>query len=209
MSDLSIATYAKTGEAHIRVTAKANNIETAKKMVEPIIQTLKDRFKENIYSTNEYEELEDVVVKELINKKLQLVTVESCTGGLLAGRLINVSGVSEVLKQGFITYSNESKTKLVNVKESTLYKYSAVSEEVVIEMAKGGIVATDADICIAITGIAGPSTEDEKPVGLVYIGCSYKNNIIVKEYNFNGNRQKVRDQAVTKALDLLRRCLSI
>jgi len=205
----TIATYAKTGEAHIRVTAKAKNMETAKKMVEPIVQTLKDRFKENIYSTNEYEELEDVVVKELINKKLQLVTVESCTGGLLAGRLINVSGVSEVLKQGFITYSNESKTKLVNVKESTLYKYSAVSEEVVIEMAKGGIVATDADICIAITGIAGPSTEDEKPVGLVYIGCSYKNNIIVKEYNFNGNRQKVRDQAVTKALDLLRRCLSI
>ena len=205
----TIATYAKTGEAHIRVTAKAKNMETAKKMVEPIVQTLKDRFKENIYSTNEYEELEDVVVKELINKKLQLVTVESCTGGLLAGRLINVSGVSEVLKQGFITYSNESKTKLVNVKESTLYKYSAVSEEVVIEMAKGGIVATDADICIAITGIAGPSTEDEKPVGLVYIGCSYKDNVIVKEYNFNGNRQKVRDQAVTKALDLLRRCLSI
>jgi len=205
----TIATYAKTGEAHIRVTAKAKNIETAKKMVEPIIQTLKDRFKENIYSTNEYEELEDVVVKELINKKLQLVTVESCTGGLLAGRLINVSGVSEVLKQGFITYSNESKMKLVNVKKSTIDKYSAVSEEVVIEMAKGGIIAADVDICVAITGIAGPSTEDEKPVGLVYIGCFYKDNVIVKEYNFNGNRQKVRDQAVTKALDLLRRCLSI
>ena len=204
----TIATYAKTGEAHIRVTAKAKNLETAKKMVDPIVETLKDRFQENIYSTNEAEELEDVVVKALINKKLKLVTVESCTGGLLAGRLINVSGISEVLKQGFVTYSNESKMKLVHVKASTLEKYSAVSKEVVVEMAKGGITAGDADICVAITGIAGPNTENGKPVGLVYIGCCYKDNVIAKEYNFNGNRQKVRDQAVTKALDLLRRCLN-
>jgi len=203
----TIATYAKTSEAHIRVTAKAENIAVAKKMIDPIVETLKDRFQENIYSTNESEELEDVVVNELICKNLQLVTVESCTGGLLAGRLINVSGVSDVLKQGFITYSNESKMKLVHVKQATLEKYGAVSEEVVIEMAKGGIVAADADISIAITGIAGPNTEDDKPVGLVYIGCCYKGNVVVKEYYFNGNRQKVRDQAVTKALDLLRRCM--
>jgi len=203
----TIATYAKTGEAHIRITAKAKNLESAKKMVDPIVDTLKDRFKDNIYSTNENEELEDVVVKALINKNLQVVTVESCTGGLLAGRLINVSGVSQVLKQGFITYSNESKMKLVNVNESTLKQFGAVSKEVAIEMAKGGIIEADADIGIAITGIAGPNTEEDKPVGLVYIACCYKDNVVVKEYNFNGNRQKVRDQSVTKALDLLRRCL--
>ncbi|SEW19918.1 competence/damage-inducible protein A [[Clostridium] fimetarium] len=203
----TIATYAKTGEAHIRITAKAKNLGSAKKMVEPIVETLKDRFKDNIYSTNENEELEDVVVKELINKKLQVVTVESCTGGLLAGRLINVSGVSQVLKQGFITYANESKMKLVNVNESTLKQFGAVSKEVAIEMAKGGIIEADADIGIAITGIAGPNAEEDKPVGLVYIACCYKDNVVVKEYNFNGNRQKVRDQSVTKALDLLRRCL--
>ena len=203
----TIATYAKTGEAHIRITAKAKNLESAKKMVDPIVDTLKDRFKDNIYSTNENEELEDVVVKALINKNLQVVTVESCTGGLLAGRLINVSGVSQVLKQGFITYSNESKMKLVNVNESTLKQFGAVSKEVAIEMAKGGIIEADADIGIAITGIAGPNTEENKPVGLVYIACCYKDNVVVKEYNFNGNRQKVRDQSVTKALDLLRRCL--
>ena len=204
----TIATYAKTGEAHIRVTSKAKNLEIAKKMVEPIVEILKDRFKENIYSTNESEELEDVVVKSLIDKKLQIVTVESCTGGLLAGRLINVSGVSEVLKQGFITYSNESKMKLVNVKELTLEEYGAVSKETAIEMAKGGIALANAAVGISITGVAGPNTEEDKPVGLVYIGCCYKDNIIVKEYNFNGNRQKIRDQAVTKALDLIRRCLN-
>lgn len=203
----TIATYAKTGETQIRVTAKAENLETAKKMVEPMVETLKDRFKENVYSVDETEELEDVVIKSLISKKLQLITVESCTGGLLAGRLINVSGASEVFKQGFITYSNESKMKLVHVNEATLDKFSAVSEEVAIEMAKGGIVAAEADVCVSITGIAGPNTEDDKPVGLVYIGCCYKDNVVVKEYNFNGNRQKVREQAVTKALDLLRRCL--
>jgi len=204
----TIATYAKTGEAHIRVTAKAKNLESAKKMVEPIVDILKDRFQDNIYSTNEAEELEDVVVKLLIRKKLQIVTVESCTGGLLAGRLINVSGVSEVLKQGFITYSNESKMRLVNVKESTLEKYGAVSKETAIEMAKGGIALANAAVGISITGVAGPNTEEDKPVGLVYIGCCYKDNIIVKEYNFNGNRQKIRDQAVTKALDMIRRCLN-
>lgn len=203
----TIATYAKTGETQIRVTAKAENLETAKKMVEPMVETLKGRFNENVYSIDETEELEDVVIKALSSKNLQLITVESCTGGLLAGRLINVSGASEVLKQGFITYSNESKMKLVNVNEATLAKYSAVSEEVAIEMAKGGILAAEADVCVSITGIAGPNTEDDKPVGLVYIGCCYKDKVVVKEYNFNGNRQKVREQAVTKALDLLRRCL--
>lgn len=203
----TIATYAKTGETQIRVTAKTENLESAKKLVEPMVETLKERFKENVYSLDENEELEDVVIKTLSSKKLQLITVESCTGGLLAGRLINVSGASEVLKQGYITYSNESKMKLVNVNQATLDKYSAVSEEVAIEMAKGGIDVTEADICVSITGIAGPNTEDEKPVGLVYIGCCYKDKVVVKEYNFNGNRQKVREQAVTKALDLLRRCL--
>ena len=203
-----IATYAKTGEVHLRVTAKAESLEVAKNLVKPVVLVLKTRFKDNVYTTDEEETLEDAVVKLLRKKDLQLITAESCTGGLLAGRIINVRGASDVLQQGFITYSNKSKRKILDVDKSTLKKYGAVSKETAKEMAKGGIFATDADVCVAITGIAGPDTEDDKPVGLVYISCYYNDKVVVKEYNFQGNRQKVREQAVTKALDLVRRCIS-
>lgn len=204
----TIATYAKTGEVHLRVTAKAETLEEAKSLVKPVVKNLKSRFKDAIYSTDEKETLEAAVVKQLRKKNLQLVTVESCTGGLLAGRIVNVNGASEVFSQGFVTYSNKSKRKLVDVDKSTLKKYGAVSKEVAKEMAKGGIFATDADVCVAITGVAGPETEDNKPVGLVYIGCYAHDKVTVKEYQFKGDRQKIREQAVIKALDLVRRCIS-
>lgn len=203
----TIATYAKTGEVSIRVTAKAKSLAEGEALVEPMVQTLLNRFGDYVYSTDQEEELEDVVVKELISKKLKVVTIESCTGGLLAGRLINASGVSEVFKQGFITYSNESKVHLANVNQSTIDAYGVVSKETAEEMAKGGALATSSDVGISITGVAGPKTEENKPIGLIYIGCYYNNRTVVKEFNFNGNRQKNREQAVIKALDLLRRCL--
>ncbi len=203
----TIATYAKTGEVHFRITAKANSVEEAKEFVRPVVKVLQTRFKDNVYTTDENETLEAVVVKMLKKKGLTLVTAESCTGGLLAGRIVNVSGASEVFPQGFVTYSNKAKRKELDVDKATLKKYGAVSKEVAKEMAKGGIFATDADACLAVTGVAGPGTEDDKPVGLVYIGCYLDGKVTVKEYHFKGERQKVREQAVTKALDLLRRCL--
>lgn len=155
-SNPTIATYAKTGEVHLRVTAKADDEETAKKLIKPMVKELKQRFGENVYSIKEEETLEAAVVSLLQKYDLSLTTAESCTGGLLAGRLVNVPGVSKVLKQGFITYSDKAKRKLLDVSKSTLKTYGAVSEETVKEMAKGGIFATDSDICLAITGIAGP-----------------------------------------------------
>lgn len=203
----TIATYAKTGEVHFRVTAKAQTLEAAKNYVRPVVKVLQTRFKENVYSTDEEETLEEVVVKLLRKKGLVLVTAESCTAGLLAARIVNVSGASEVFTQGFVTYSNKSKRRLLDVDKATLRKYGAVSAQTAKEMAKGGIFATDADACVSITGVAGPQTEDEKPVGLVYIGCFVGGKVVVKEYRFMGDRQKIRENAVTKALDLLRRCL--
>ena len=92
--------------------------------------------------------------------------------------------------------------------KATLKKYGAVSEQTAKEMAKGGVFATDADICIAITGIAGPDGgTPEKPVGLVYIACYLQDDVRVEEYRFKGNRAKIREQAVVKALDLLRRSI--
>ena len=141
----------------------------------------------------------------LAKKDLKLVTVESCTGGLLAGRIVNVSGASEVFSQGLVTYSNKSKRKVLNVDKAVLKKYGAVSKETAKEMAKGGILASDAEVGVSVTGVAGPYQSEDKPVGLVYIGCYYKDKVTVKEYMFRGNRQKIREQAVVKALDLVRR----
>ena len=136
-----------------------------------------------------------------------LVVCPAVTGGLLAGRLVNVPGASEVFREGVITYSNKAKRKLLDVNKSTLKKYGAVSEQTAREMAMGGVFATDADACVAVTGIAGPGAEGEKPVGLVYIACYMKDKVRVEKYQFKGNRSKIREQSVVKALDLLRRSI--
>lgn len=204
----TIAPYAKAGEVHLRVTAKAKTIEEAKGLVKPVVKELKKRFKENIYTTSEKETLEEVVVKLLQKNDLTMTTAESCTGGLVAARIVNVSGASNVFKEGFITYSNKAKRKYLDVSKTTLAKYGAVSEQTAKEMAIGAAISTDSDTAISITGIAGPEGgTEEKPVGLVYIGCFVNEKVTVKRFTFNGNRQKVRDYAVVNALDLLRRCL--
>lgn len=207
-SNPTIAPYAKSGEVHLRVTASAPSVEEAKKLVKPIVKELKDRFKQNVYTTDEAEALEDTVVKLLKKYDLSLATAESCTGGLFTGRIVNVAGASDVLKEGFITYSNKAKKKNLDVSKNTLKKHGAVSEQCAKEMAKGAAINTGSDVAVAITGIAGPDGgTDEKPVGLVYIACYANEKVTVKEFNFKGNRQKIREGAVIYALDLLRRCI--
>lgn len=203
-SNPTIATYAKAGEVHLRVTAKAKDAKEAKKLVKPVVKELKERFGKSVYTIDESVTLEDTVIKLLKEKELTLTTVESCTGGLIAARLTKVPGVSEVFKQGLITYSNRAKRKLLDVKKSTLKEYGAVSEKTAREMAKNGAFITGADVCISVTGIAGPEAVEDKPVGLVYIGCCYKNVVTVKEYHFNGERDRIREWATVHALILLR-----
>lgn len=204
----TIATYAKTGEVHLRVTAKAKNEDEAKKLLKPVVKEIKNRFGDYIYSTKENETLEMAVVKLLDKYELTVTTAESCTGGLLAGRIVNVPGASDVFREGFVTYSNKAKRKILDVGKGTLKKYGAVSEQTAKEMATGGVFATDADACVAVTGIAGPDGgTDEKPVGLVYIATYMKDRVSVEHYQFKGDRAKVREQSVVKALDLLRRSI--
>ena len=201
----TIATYAKIGEVHLRLTAKADNEAAARKLMKPVIRELKVRFGGHIYTTDEQTTLEEAVVQLLKEQQLSLTTVESCTGGLFTGRLVNVQGASEVLKQGFITYSNKAKRKLIGVKKLTLKEFGAVSEKTAKEMAKGAILTTGSDVAVAITGIAGPDGgTKEKPVGLVYIAVSVKGNLRVEKYHFTGNRAKIRESAVVAALTLLR-----
>ncbi len=207
-SNPTVAPYAKTGEVHLRVTAKAADTKAANKLIKPVVKQLKTRLAEYIYTTDENTTLEKAVVDLLVANNLTVSTVESCTGGMVAARLINVSGVSDVFKMGHITYSNKAKKKILGVKKRTLEKHTAVSAEVAKEMVKGVELVSKADVCISVTGLAGPEGGTEKkPVGLVYIGCSLKGKETVQEYHFNGNREKVRESATAAALVLMRKCI--
>ncbi len=202
----SIATYAKTGEVHIRVTAYAEDEARAEKLIKPVVWELKNRFGSNVYTTKEDVSLEAAVVELLKSGDLKLMTVESCTGGMVASRIVNVPGASEVFKCGLVTYSNKAKRKLAGVKKSTIVKYSAVSRETAYEMVKAPEVWPKADIVIGVTGYASPC-EDETKTGLVYISCNACGKITVKEFRFSGNRQKVRESATAQALILARQCI--
>ncbi|MCR5774276.1 MAG: competence/damage-inducible protein A [Lachnospiraceae bacterium] len=204
----TIATYAKTGEVHVRVTARGASEKEAHKLVKPVVKEIKKRFGSKIFTTDENVTLEASVMQLLNENKLTLATAESLTGGMFTSRLISVPGASEVIKFGFITYSNKSKRKYLGVKRSTIDKYGAVSEQCAKEMAKGCAAVTKADAAVALTGIAGPDGgTDEKPVGLTYIGVSVLGKIKVKKYLFSGEREKIRESAAAAALTLLRQCL--
>ena len=204
----TIATYAKTGEVHLRITASAATTEEADSMIKPVVKEIKKRLGDAVYSTKENESLEMAVVRLLKKNGLTVTTAESCTGGMLAARLVNVPGVSDVYREGYITYSNKAKRRLLDVNKSTLKKYGAVSEQTAREMAIGGVFANGADVCVATTGIAGPDGgSEEKPVGLVYISCYLKDKVTVERFQFKGNREKIREQTVVKALNLLRRSI--
>ncbi len=204
----TIAPYAKVGEVHLRITAKASVEKEAKKLIKPVVKELKNRFGMSVYTTDERVTLEQAVVDLLLANHLTVTTAESCTGGLLSARLTSVPGVSEVFKSGQVTYSNKAKHKLLGVKKPSLDKYGAVSENVAKEMAKGAAAASKADVAVAITGIAGPDGgSSAKPVGLVYIACNVCGKTKVKSYHFSGNRSKVRENSVVAALTLMRQCI--
>lgn len=207
-SNPTIAPYAKTGEVHLRVTAKADSDEEAKRLILPVAGELKKRFGRNVYTTDENVTLEACVVELLKENHLTLATAESCTGGLFAGRIVNVAGASDIFSEGVITYSNKVKQELIGVRSETLKEYGAVSAQTAGEMAVGVRKLSGAGAAVSITGIAGPGGgSDEKPVGLVYIGCSLNGQTKVKECRLRGNRQKIREYSVVYALDFLRNCI--
>lgn len=152
--------------------------------------------------------LEDVLVARLREKGHTLSCAESCTGGLLSGRIIDVAGVSDVYKAGFVTYANEAKEKHLGVTSEALCLYGAVSEQVAAQMVLGACKASGSSVSLATTGIAGPGGGTaEKPVGLVYIACCVDGDVTVERHVFDGNRRQVREAAVEAALLLLEKCL--
>ena len=148
--------------------------------------------------------IEEIVVEKLIEKKATVSTAESCTGGLVAATLVNVAGVSSAFCEGYITYSNDAKEKLLGVSKETLKKYGAVSSETAYEMAYGCAKAANSDYAVVTTGIAGPDGGTaEKPVGLVYIGCYADEKVYTIKCRFDGTRLQIRETAAKRALEFL------
>ncbi|KYO65748.1 competence/damage-inducible protein A [Thermovenabulum gondwanense] len=203
-SNPTIAPYAKMGEVTIRITAKAKNKEEAIQMIIPIEEEIKRRVGNYIYAFDD-QKIEDVVAKMLIEKGITIAIAESCTGGLISHKLTNVPGISKSLERAVVSYSNKSKIELLEVNPETIEKTGAVSEKTAEEMAMGIRINAKCDIGLSITGIAGPDGGTlEKPVGLVYIGYSDKNNTFSKKFLFKGKRQEIKERAANAALQLLR-----
>lgn len=155
--------------------------------------------------------LEEQVVKTLNEKGLVLATAESCTGGLIAKRITDVSGSSAVFNCGVVSYSNEIKESVLGVSHKTLETYGAVSEQTVREMVKGVLKVSGADIAVSVSGIAGPTSDNtKKPVGLIYLAVSDGENIRIKQLNNvfeenirENNRKSASDEALKMLLDMV------
>lgn len=198
-----VAPYAKVGSVHIRVTAKSDTVTEGQRMVDDMTETLMPYIEEYCYTIQD-KELEDVVVDALIDKSLTIATAESCTGGLLSSRLVQVSGVSEVFGNGFVTYANEAKEKWLGVEHDLLVEHGAVSEEVAKAMASGVCMKVGSDIGVGITGIAGPGGgTPDKPVGTVHIAVAFSGTLYHKKLGLSGNRQKIREYSAQQALVML------
>ena len=205
MENPTVAPYAKPMESYLRITAKAENEEAANRLIEPVAEEIKKRFKDAVYAEGDTS-MAEVAGKLLMEKNLKIAVAESLTGGLVSAALIENPGISSVFTEGITAYSNEAKVRLLGVKEETLKKYGAVSEECAMEMAKGAAERAGTDVGLSTTGIAGPDGgSDEKPVGTVYVGFFAQGRNFARKFTFSGTRDRIRERAVYSALNLLRK----
>lgn len=189
----------------LRIMTQNSDEKRAEEDIARIYKIIKERAGEYIFSDTE-QELENVLCEMLISKKLKLATAESCTGGKIADRLTNVSGSSQHFLNGLVTYSNASKTKLLDIPEELINSKGAVSSEVALLMAENVRKKSNADIGLASTGIAGPTGDTpEKPLGLIWIGYSSKYGSFAQEFRLKDNRIIFKERASQAALILLYR----
>ena len=203
----TIAPYVGEGDVVVRVTASAATGEQAGRLLAPTVEAIAGRLGACLYTT-EGESLEEVVGNLLLARNLKVSCAESCTGGLIAARLVNVPGISAVFERGYVVYANRAKQEELGVRTETLEQAGAVSAQTAREMAHGLVRKTGCDVAIAVTGIAGPDGGTaEKPVGLVHVCVLTPNGERSREIRLNGNRERIRTMTVLHALDLVRRSL--
>ncbi|HEY3251700.1 MAG TPA: competence/damage-inducible protein A [Ignavibacteria bacterium] len=205
--ELKLAFLPSNYEVRLRITISANTTRKANELINSAIKLIKQRAGNYIYSTDE-SPIEQAVGKLLKRKKLTIAIAESCTGGLVCSKLTNISGSADYLMNGIVSYSNESKKRLLGVKQQTLKTYGAVSERVAKEMADGIRKRSKTDIGISTTGIAGPTgATPGKPVGLVWIGYSDKDVTFAKDFIFTKDRLRNKEIMSKMALEIVRRKL--
>jgi nicotinamide-nucleotide amidase len=191
----------------LRISVKEKDEATANKKLQRVEEGIRRKAAKYIYGVED-EELEQVVGRMLTERKLTIAVAESCTGGLIADKITDVSGSSNYFERAIISYSNQSKIEGLKVPNELIETNGAVSSEVAKAMAEGVRQVAGTDIGISTTGIAGPTGgSDEKPVGLVWIGYSDKNETLAVKFNFGDNRRRVKERAAQAALELVRRRL--
>jgi len=202
----TVAPYAKTGEVHLRITARAPSPEEASTLIAPREAALRERLGDVVYGVDD-ETLESVVgMLTLMGRSIALA--ESCTGGLIAKRLTDVPDASRIFGLGLVTYSNEAKTKFLGVPEEMIARVGAVSPETARAMAVGARAAGNADLGLSVTGIAGPGGGSEaKPVGTVHIGLAWDGGVLSEHHHLLGSRADIAYRASQNALALVRRFL--
>ncbi len=152
--------------------------------------------------------IEEQVFELLKKHNITLSTAESATGGMIASMLVNVPGISEFFQEGYVTYSNEAKIKMIGVDRNVIDTFGVVSKETAENMAFSVAKTAETDAALSVTGVAGPDGgTKECPVGTVYIGCYYLGKIVVEHHVFNGNRMEIRKAAAKRALELLIECV--
>ena len=208
MTNPTVAPYAKSDECMLRVTAKAATAEEAEALLAPAVAEVMDVVGEWVYGID-VENLESVCVSLLKQRGATLTAAESCTGGLIAKRVTDVPGASAVFLGGVVSYTNGVKNKVLNVPQSLLDEYGAVSEPVAVAMAEGARALTGADYALSVTGVAGPDSDERgNPVGLVYIALAAPDGTVCVERNFGKrSRDHIRAQSANTAFDMLRRKL--
>ena len=202
----TVAPYAKTGEVQLRVTARVKDGEDPNALLEPVMEQIRQMVGEFLYGVD-VGDLQTAAVRLLTEKGLKVAVAESCTGGYLAKRITDVSGSSKVFECGICSYSNRIKHQLLGVSERTLEEYGAISEQTATEMASGVRKLSEADIGISVTGNAGPTADEGKEVGLVYIGVDSPKLTQVFTLHVNRRdqdaRETIRYLASSHALSLI------
>lgn len=205
---VSFAYLPYLGEVHIRLSARNKDEKKAEADVASARSQVAKKLGENVFGFDD-DTLESVVGELLKQKKMRIAIAESCTGGLIADRITNVSGSSDYFDIGVITYSDLAKQEILKVDEKIIEEHGAVSEACAVAMATGVEDLADADVGLAVTGIAGPTgATPEKPVGLVYIAIAMDKKSICRRFYFGGRRKDIKFLSSQHALDMVRRLLT-
>ena len=207
-ADMTLAPYAKPGEVMLQLSARGADERACEARMAPVLAEVRARLGAYFYGAD-VSGLEETVLALCREQGLTLAAAESCTGGLIAKRLTDIPGASQIFLGGVVSYTNHVKQQVLHVPENLLARCGAVSAEVARAMALGVRVLTGADLAVSVTGLAGPDGDDRgNPVGTVFVGLSTPEGVTVRHLTLGGDRERIRTLSAHHAFDMLRRYLT-